>query len=527
MENINTPRASGVEFLNLSVWGQFQRGLSNLLGIPISLYDGQGSLLSSPVKLETISGLLRGFDKDAAATEVYTKAVLKAVASGDAYIYKRRNDRHIFVVPVSLGRETSVAVVGGEFSLAAADEEREFLKSLANLGLSEGELLRLERGPQKGITHENVFSVLDTVRGMAVPFLKGLYSMGVRGEFAAKTGQEGSRVFDTMERIFNSILTVSGEEEFYDKVLSESTALVGAEQGSIMVLDKASASLVVKAAKGAKKKVIENIRVKVGQGIAGSIAEKGSPLFVTDIEAEMPSRKNRPGYKTRSFMAIPLKMGSKVIGVLNITDKITGEVFSKEDLRFLLFLSNYASIVIERDTCQNLNEELRVLSVTDSLTGILNRRYFQEKLIEEVERAKRYNEYFTLFMIDIDDFKVFNDRYGHLAGDEMLKSVANAIKGAIRSIDAVARYGGEEFTVILPYTRKKDAFIIAERVRKGVEQVKLPPESFSASERVTISIGVAEFPQDARNVEELVFNADRTMYFAKTMGKNRVYVYER
>lgn len=527
MEGINTPRTAGIEFLNLSLWNQFQQTLSGLVGIPVSLYDSRGNLLSASVKLETIQRLLKGFDKDAAAPEVYKKAVEKAVGSGDVYIYKRPANRYIFAVPVSLDRETTVAIVGGEVYIPTREEEREFFEGLVSVGLGEADIMGLKRGFAGGVLREEVFSTLNAVRAMAVPFLNGLYSAGARREVAGSMREEGIKVLDSLEKTCNSIVSVSGEEEFYDRLLSESAELVGAEKGSIMVLDKGAASLVVKAARGAKKKMIENMKVKVGQGIAGSIVEKGSALFVGDIEKEMPSRKNRPGYRTRSFMAVPLKMGVKVIGVLNITDKITGEVFSKDDLRLLLFLSSYASVVIEKDACCTMNEELRVLSVTDPLTGILNRRYFQEKLLEEVERAKRYNEYFTLFMIDIDDFKVFNDRHGHLAGDEMLKRVAVAAKGAIRSIDAVARYGGEEFTVILPYTSKKDASVIAERVRKSVEGIRLPYESFSIRDGVTISIGVAEFPGDAKDIEELIYNADRTMYFAKTMGKNRVYVYER
>jgi len=322
------------------------------------------------------------------------------------------------------------------------------------------------------------------------------------------------------------MVSAPNRETLYNAILAESTELIGAEQGSVMELDDSTTSLVVKAAKGAKKKMLENLSINVRDSLVGSIVEKGSPIFVTDIEKEMPSRKNRPGYKTRSFISIPLKMESRVIGVLNISDKLSGEVFSGEDLKILSFFANYASIVIERENYHTLSQELKVLSVTDPLTGILNRRYFQEKLLEESERAKRYDEYFTLFMVDIDDFKVFNDRYGHVAGDAMLRAVANAIKGAIRSIDSVSRYGGEEFAVILPFTGKKDAFVIAERVRKNVEAVRVP-EDFSIKEGVTISVGVAEFAQDAKDIEELITNADRTMFFAKTMGKNKVFIYER
>ena len=171
-----------------------------------------------------------------------------------------------------------------------------------------------------------------------------------------------------------------------------------------------------------------------------------------------------------------------------------------------------------------MSEELKMLSMTDPLTGLFNRRYFRERLYEEVERVKRHDGCFSTFIIDIDNFKAFNDRYGHLAGDELLKGVAKAVREAVRSMDVVARYGGEEFAVILPHTDKKDASIIAERMRKGVQDYRPPHNIFE--EWPTISLGVAEFPADASHIDDLINKADRAMYLAKRMGKNRVVMYE-
>jgi diguanylate cyclase (GGDEF)-like protein len=127
-------------------------------------------------------------------------------------------------------------------------------------------------------------------------------------------------------------------------------------------------------------------------------------------------------------------------------------------------------------------------------------------------------------VIDIDNFKYFNDTYGHVAGDEMLKSVARTIRNAVRSMDVVARYGGEEFTVILPHTNKKESHVIAERIRKEVE--KLSQLSTVISEEYTISVGIAEFPLDSNTIDGIIHNADRAMYTAKRLGKNRVVFYE-
>ena len=173
-----------------------------------------------------------------------------------------------------------------------------------------------------------------------------------------------------------------------------------------------------------------------------------------------------------------------------------------------------------------MTEELKKISVTDELTGLLNRRYFQERLCEEVERAKRQCKPFTLFIIDIDDFKAFNDRYGHLAGDEALRRVARAIRDAVRSIDVVSRLGGEEFSVILPYTIKSDAHVIAERIRQEVEDLRFMGPNIPPDQWLTISLGMAEFPKDANSIDNLIDRADKAMYVAKARGKNRIIEYD-
>ncbi len=255
------------------------------------------------------------------------------------------------------------------------------------------------------------------------------------------------------------------------------------------------------------------------------VVEKGNPVIVKDIESEPFGRKNRSRYKTGSFVSIPLKVDSRMIGVINISDKIGGEVFSEEDMHLLFSFSYYASVVLERGTYYRMTKELKTIAVTDSLTGVVNRRYFQERLLEEVERSRRYNEPFTLFMIDIDDFKVLNDRYGHLAGDEVLRKVAHVIRDVVRSIDVVARFGGEEFTVILPNTRKKASIVTAERIRTGVELARFMNGRIPPEESLTVSIGIAEFPTDASVIEDIIDKADKALYMAKAKGKNRIREY--
>ena len=176
---------------------------------------------------------------------------------------------------------------------------------------------------------------------------------------------------------------------------------------------------------------------------------------------------------------------------------------------------------------QRLRQEIeakefyRVLSIIDELTGLYNYRHFHELLAQELKRSRRYSHPLALLMIDIDNFKVYQDASGHPAGDAALRTIAKAMCNKVRGVDIVARYGGEEFAVILPETTKKVAAVAAERVRKAVAGTTLP-----TGDRLTISIGVAAYPVDARDKEQLISRADQALYRAKKSGRNQTAIWE-
>jgi len=161
------------------------------------------------------------------------------------------------------------------------------------------------------------------------------------------------------------------------------------------------------------------------------------------------------------------------------------------------------------------------MAITDSLTGIYNRRYFDELLVREESRAKRYPQKFSLLMIDIDDFKKINDTFGHPSGDNILKVMGQILLRRIRNTDFVARYGGEEFSIIAPHTDKKNASVFASRIMDFIAKEEFAVND-STKAKVTISIGVANFSDDAQSKEELIKKADNALYQAKELGKNRV-----
>jgi diguanylate cyclase (GGDEF)-like protein len=184
-------------------------------------------------------------------------------------------------------------------------------------------------------------------------------------------------------------------------------------------------------------------------------------------------------------------------------------------LEILELLAAQAGIAIKNT---QLMIEMDYIARTDSLTGLLNRRAFDERLENEIARSERYEYAVSLLMIDVDDFKQYNDLYGHSKGDEHLIKIANLILASVRQPDLVSRIGGEEFSVILPHTVKVGARDLAERIRGTIAQTF----NYSSDPAGTVSIGIAEYPQDASDIQTLYNIADQAMFKAKRTGKNRV-----
>lgn len=171
------------------------------------------------------------------------------------------------------------------------------------------------------------------------------------------------------------------------------------------------------------------------------------------------------------------------------------------------------------------NESLARLVVKDGLTGLYNNTYIKERLLQEIYRAERYKHSLSLLMIDLDDFKAFNDEYGHVEGDKALKGIADIIKESFRPSDISARYGGEEFLVILPETGQENAFLVSERIRERVASYAF--EINSSKEKpgfITVSIGLCTFPKSKGSAEDLIIAADNALYKAKKEGKNKVVI---
>jgi diguanylate cyclase (GGDEF)-like protein len=316
-------------------------------------------------------------------------------------------------------------------------------------------------------------------------------------------------------------------DELYNTVERFIGDHLGFHEFALLVLDDRDDSehkLVVKVARGFRdEKRVLGMSFQEGEGITGRTLQKGETIYIPDTShsedyLHYKGEKQEDG----SFLSMPLLFKKKVVGVLNMFRKGT-DAFSAEETRFLNTLTVEIAIAVVN---ARLYSKTRELSVRDELTQLYNRRHFQEMLPLEIKRSQRFRKPLALLMIDIDYFKKFNDRYGHLAGDECLKEFVHVVNAKIREVDFFARFGGEEFVLILPGTPKADGVTVAEKILGLVREHVFRAGDEGKTERLTVSIGVAAYPDDAKTVEELIDAADIVLYEAKNGGRNRVGVCE-
>jgi diguanylate cyclase (GGDEF)-like protein len=311
----------------------------------------------------------------------------------------------------------------------------------------------------------------------------------------------------------------------YSSILSQSTAMLRARRSSLLLYDEASNELSVKAALGPHAKAVSTERVRLGHGVSGEVMLHGQPLIVHDMETS--GREAAPAerrYKTRSFISYPISIRGRKLGVLNVTDKIDGSPYDESDLGLIEALAPQMALALDRADWQEKAAQFQLISITDPLTGLLNRRYLEERLAEELKRSERQSYSMGFLMIDIDDFKYYNDQNGHQAGDLALEMTAQCLKSVLRAADVASRYGGEEFCILLPQTTLDEAATIAERIRQRVEGTRVPHGKSQPLGVVTVSIGVSAFNEALQTPAAIIGAADRALYTAKRLGKNRVEV---
>jgi diguanylate cyclase (GGDEF)-like protein len=320
--------------------------------------------------------------------------------------------------------------------------------------------------------------------------------------------------------IGNALNSTLELDRLFDMIVESATRELQAALGSLMILEKDF--LTIKAARGMNKKLTRKIRIKVGESVTGWVAKHAQPLLIDDItqDKRFQIRRGKKRYAGNSCLSVPIIHKEEVLGVLNCTDKTDGGVFTEEDLDFMITLASQAAVAIVN---ARMLDHIRKMADHDTLTGLYNHHSLIERLSEETERADRYRtKPVSLVMIDIDFFKKVNDTYGHQAGNQVLKALADKLVKLTRRVDIICRYGGEEFVIILPEINITKALICTERIRRAVEKMRVKTDDTVIS--ITISMGISCYPENCADSKKLINYADQALYHAKNDGRNCIRV---
>jgi diguanylate cyclase (GGDEF)-like protein len=326
------------------------------------------------------------------------------------------------------------------------------------------------------------------------------------------------RRHDEIEILYETVRDLSSTlsvQQVLTRLLDRTLRHLQAEIGSILLIDTDSVLRVV-IARGLPDEV-SDLTMEIGQGISGYVAATGRPLLIPNVEVDPRfGRRNHERYYTHSLISSPLLRMGTVLGVINVNNKRSQESFVSEDLCLLDAIAGHAAVAL--GNAQQYEETLR-RAQRDALTGLANHAHLFATLELEVERALRYERKLSVAMIDIDNFKQYNDRFGHRAGDEALVRVADSLSEISRVHDIVARYGGEEFTVVLPETDHQGSLAFGEKVRQMIEGTGFGSDGH---EELTVSVGIAELSAENGTATTLIDAADGQLYRAKSLGRNRV-----
>jgi diguanylate cyclase (GGDEF)-like protein len=342
--------------------------------------------------------------------------------------------------------------------------------------------------------------------------------------------QDNLHELDALLKANQALLSTLELDPLLDNILAAAVgAIPAAEKGRITLIDASGERLAVRAVHGYADPRVKALVQARHQGFAARVIRDNAPLLLADTHAE-PGAWHHGGLpelnRVRSSVMAPLAAkgpGSSAFGVISVESSRPG-AFGDRDLRVLGAFANTAAVAIDN---ARLHAEVQRLAVTDSLTGLANPRAFEHALVTEFSRAQRYGYALSLVIMDIDSFKVYNDTFGHPAGNERLKAIAEVLRESVREPDLPVRYGGEEFALLLPHTAKAGAEVLAERVREAAEQsAPRRPRKGDPVPGYTLSLGVATFPEDAMTADDLVVAADYAELAAKRAGKNRVCVAE-
>jgi len=305
-------------------------------------------------------------------------------------------------------------------------------------------------------------------------------------------------------------------------IMEKVAAYFRPDNWSLLMTDEEHGELYFAIAVGDASASLKSVRLRIGEGIAGWVAEHGEPVVVPDVSKD-ERFSNRVDdmtrWHTRSVLCVPLASKNRILGVIQLIN-VEMKTFGDDQLMLLRALADYAAIAIDNARAV---EKIQELTITDDCTGLYNARHLYDSIEAEVNRSARFGYEFSVIFLDLDHFKLVNDNCGHLIGSKLLANIGVKIKQHLRLIDYAFRYGGDEFVVLLPQTSKQAALVVARRLRDLLRNTQFEFEG-DVKLNVRASMGVATYPEDALDSHGLIRQADEMMYMVKNATRDAIAV---
>ncbi len=525
-------------------WADEQKALAEASGISLLLVEGRQPPALTVSHNNSICEALQSSEQFVKLCDPYCgTAHERAAAANKITHYQCHAGLNCFAMPVELESNRKLVVIGGRAFARGADY-RELAERFRSGDLQElfsEELFRnVIFADEAGLDHAAIrvgvaarkfrsrsraqTAETEKTTEAAIETTPELLPGLAEDHQPVPDHQEQANLVRSIRR-FAEQIDASDPAQTYESIVSQSAELLQAERSSLLLFDESANQLTMTAALGIPAQVADVAPISIGEGIAGAVLRENRPVVGTVGELGQTSLPERR-YKTESFISYPITIGNRRFGVLNLADKVGGGTYDLHDLSVIDLVAPQIALAMERAAWQQRANQFQLMSITDPLTGLHNRRYLEARLTEELSRSKRYNYPLSFMMIDIDDFKHYNDHNGHQAGDLALEITAQCLRAALRKVDVASRYGGEEFSILLPQTSLEEAGVIADRIRRKIMTARFPHGKTQPLGNVTVSIGLSTFSPSLDSAEAIVRAADRALYHAKHHGKNRAYAYQ-
>lgn len=326
---------------------------------------------------------------------------------------------------------------------------------------------------------------------------------------------------ETLVQIGKTLTSTLEIEELTNIIIEKANLLFKSRAWSLLLYDENTNDLVFDVVVSEVASELKGQHLAMGQGIVGWVAKHRRPALIEDAATDPRYGdyvEAQTGFDVGSVVCVPVEFQGVLLGVMQLVNGPDDPVFDENDLLLLATISDYVAIGISN--ARNFSR-VRELVITDDLTGLFNARYFDEILDIEINRAQRFNVPVALVFIDLDHFKLVNDRHGHLIGSRVLAEIGQLIKRRLRAVDCGARYGGDEFVIILPQTDKMGAYELVVNLQERICKHELVAEDGTPI-RVTASFGIAAMPEDVDNKLDLIRLADNMMYRVKATTRNGI-----